>query len=122
MFALVHDGTLFQLDDVGNPQQAFHKLTDGVTAIVQAPSPSPGTNVECALRRSGEVSCWPILGPFRPEAVAGVADATAIAAGAAHTCVLRRTGHVACWGARDRLGVHDQFVAEAPVTVPGVKL
>lgn len=63
----------------------------------------------CALRATGQVSCWGYGGFGQlgngsggsqavPGAVMGISDATRIDAGDNHTCVLQATGAISCWG------------------------
>jgi alpha-tubulin suppressor-like RCC1 family protein len=105
---------------------AFGQLGDGSTTSSNVPiapfnigpdtlyGPVTGVTVggshTCALRSTGQVSCWgdnfsgqlgtgsfTAPGPT-PRSVANLNGVTALAAGDAHTCALRSTGAVSCWG------------------------
>lgn len=85
----------------------------------------------CAVRRSGEVSCWGFnldgqLGngetnsrSATPVDVSGLSDARAIAAGGNFSCAVRANGRVVCWGgnASGQLGDGSLTPSATPVTV-----
>jgi alpha-tubulin suppressor-like RCC1 family protein len=71
-----------------------------------------GDDHACALRSSGEVTCWGLndrdqLGDgtndterdYAGPTVIGLGSVAALSAGAQHTCALEITGEVRCWGA-----------------------
>ncbi len=92
----------------------------------------------CALRKTGEVTCWPPFtvkpkaspgggkpGPVGYEAtsVTGVTGGAQIAATSLSTCVLSRSGKVSCWGGNfaGELGTGDFDPRKAPTPVEGVE-
>ena len=64
----------------------------------------------CALRSSGEVSCWGRnsdgqlgnddmgVDSYVPVPVTGISDAVSVSANGEHTCAAHATGEVSCWG------------------------
>ena len=64
----------------------------------------------CALRSSGEVSCWGRnsdgqlgnddmgIDSYVPVPVTGISDAVSVSANGEHTCAVHATGEVSCWG------------------------
>ncbi len=81
-----------------------------VSGLTDAVGIAAGANHSCALRATGEVSCWGHGGygqlghgstPFSeptPVVVSGLTDAVGIAVGTYHSCATRATGEVNCWG------------------------
>lgn len=99
------------------------ELTDAVRIAVQPDAAAQG----CAVRRSGEVSCWSTNAAGavgRPRAVARPLPARArdVAMGNAHACVLTVDGAVLCWGDNrgGQLGAGDFQPYEGPVPVVGL--
>ena len=56
---------------------------------------SAGGAHTCAIRASGEITCW---GEIVGQIGAPPGSYTAVSAGAIHTCGLRDTGAIECWG------------------------
>ena len=64
----------------------------------------------CALRSSGEVSCWGRnhdgqlgnddmgIDSYVPVSVTGISDAVSVSANGEHSCAVHATGEVSCWG------------------------
>jgi hypothetical protein len=50
----------------------------------------------CAVRRNGQVACWPGLG-MEAEPIAFITDATRVSASDDLGCALHATGEVSCW-------------------------
>jgi alpha-tubulin suppressor-like RCC1 family protein len=89
----------------------------------------------CAVRSTGQTTCWGNGGHGQlgdgggtnsaaPVTVSGVHDAVAVAGGYTHTCVARATGEVVCFGdgseSEGALGAGDPASSLVPVTVSGV--
>ncbi|MBK8694266.1 MAG: hypothetical protein IPN17_18795 [Deltaproteobacteria bacterium] len=99
------------------------ELTDAVRIAVQPDTPAQG----CAVRESGEVSCWSTNATGavgRPRAVARPLPARArdVAMGSAHACVLTVDRAVLCWsdnrGASSAPGTSSPY--EGAVSVVGL--
>ena len=73
---------------------------------------SAGTSHTCAIRTSGEISCWGANGFGQTDAPSGAF--TAITAGDVHACGLRESGEIACWGSNDVRGQTDAGLTDAP--------
>jgi len=115
------NGTLFSSSNLPVP----------VATLVDAVALAAGVFHTCAVRASGEVSCWGRgtegqlgNGTFSfqvstPAAVTGLSDAVAVTARASHTCVTRRSGEVSCWGrgTEGQLGNGATTTTTTPVVV-----
>ena len=95
----------------------------------------------CALRSTGEVSCWgrnydgqlgngemggDDAGSTVPVSVLDIADAVAVSAGGEHTCAVHATGELSCWG--DNFGGElgtgqrgNEFDSAVPVKIAGIE-
>jgi alpha-tubulin suppressor-like RCC1 family protein len=107
-----------------------------VSGLTFATAVAVGSKHACALRSSGEVTCWGAgadgqLGngtatPQQPTpvSVSNVSGFTAIVAGAAHTCALRADHTVWCWGSNQmgQLGIGSLAMSSSavPLQVPGL--
>ena len=113
--ALRQDGTVLcwglgavgQLGDGQLREQSFEPVQ--VEGLRDATAIGAGGLHTCALRSTGEVSCWggaetgqigdgDTFTRVSPVAVASLSDATAIAVGGGHSCALRANREVVCWG------------------------
>ena len=84
---------------------------DEVVSLDGAIAITAGSASSCALRETGEISCWGANGSGQlgsreavflnpsPVSVSDIDDAIGVAAGAGHTCALREGGAVSCFGA-----------------------
>ncbi|MFT4033959.1 MAG: hypothetical protein QM679_00110 [Patulibacter sp.] len=101
-----------------------------VTGLTDATAITAGYEHTCALRSTGEVSCWGMnsdgeLGDDSttsrnaPVAVKDLTDATAITAGLDYTCALRSNQTVSCWGNNElgQLGDDSTTDRDKPVAV-----
>ena len=126
--------------ELGNGQLADSvPLPAKVEAISDAVDVTAGNWHACALRRTGEISCWGAnhdgqLGDGQggatydslvPVKAAGISDAVAVSAGGEHTCALHATGEISCWGDNweGELGTGqagNEFDSSVPVKVSGI--
>ena len=102
----------------------------GLASITQVVS---GTAHDCALAKSGQVSCWGAnrageLGDgtrvtrTEPKSIATLEDVVELAAGDRFTCARTRSGSVWCWGANEAGAIGDGSGRDQknPVRVPGL--
>ena len=68
--------------------------TQRVNRAVQV---SAGLNHTCAVRQSGEITCWGLNGDGQTAVPSG--RFRSVSAGASHTCAVQDSGEVVCWGA-----------------------
>ena len=61
---------------------------------------SVGYGKACAVRESGEVTCW---GSTTPEKYIPAGPHRSVSAAVIHTCALRESGAIACWGLAGQL-------------------
>lgn len=123
---------------IGNAQGGeMQTKPQQVVGLVDAASITMGESFTCALRKSGEVSCWGTNG-FRqlgqgdgtqpggtnsPVPVAGLTGIQQIASGVRHTCALHTGGQrISCWGGNlsGALGRDTRLASEVPLKVAGV--
>ena len=83
---------------------------DEVVSLDGAIAITAGSSSSCALRETGEISCWGnnsdgqlgnneiFFSNPSPVSVSGIDDAIGVAAGAGHTCALREGGAISCFG------------------------
>ncbi len=110
------------------------KNAGAVSGLTDAVQVAAGSDFACALRSTGEASCWGWndwgqLGDSStsqrrsPVAVTGIADVVQVDAGNDHTCALHATGAVSCWGRNHagQLGKGTTSTRETtPVLVSGI--
>ena len=115
-------GELGNGQSTGNPRDtsADSPVPVKVVGISDATAIAVGLYHTCAVRQTGEVSCWGFnafgqLGNGQgtgdprdtsanssvPIQAIGISDATDIVTGAGHTCAMHETGEVSCWGIND---------------------
>ena len=107
-----------EFGQVGNGVDFVSEALDGslivdpveVVSLDDAIAVSAGGAYSCALRETGEISCWGTntygqLGNIQatfsnptPLPVSGIDDAVVIAAGAGHICAVRQGGSISCLG------------------------
>ena len=107
-----------EFGQVGNGVDFVSEALDGslivdpieVVSLDDAIAVSAGGAYSCALRETGEISCWGTntygqLGNIQatfsnptPLPVSGIDDAVVIAAGAGHVCAVRQGGSISCLG------------------------
>jgi alpha-tubulin suppressor-like RCC1 family protein len=103
-------GDLYYWGDQPPPPRAFTR----VEGIRDAIGTSSSTYHDCALRKSGQVSCWvartetkwsadgrtPIANTYSASAIVdmGLDKVTQLVGGAQHQCALLANGGVRCWG------------------------
>ena len=133
---VVRAGEVLCWGDNGRGQVGI--ASTGMSHVVRTPSRVPGVadaqaiaaggQHTCALRASGEVTCWGanignvneggVVPEWRGPAAAGVADAVDVAVGVGHACAVRRAGTVACWGKGDRGQLGTGTVNATPAATP----
>jgi alpha-tubulin suppressor-like RCC1 family protein len=104
-----------------------------VPGIADAIHIDAGYQYTCAVRHSGDVSCWGAnrssqLGSSNSSSSAtpvavGVEDAVRVSAGIDHVCAVQKTGSAVCWGANDYGQVgsgSSEPLVLGPTTVVGV--
>ena len=107
-----------ELGQVGNGRDFVAETLDDsfiagpseVVSLDDAIAITAGSSSSCAVRETGEVSCWGSnsfgqLGNSEvhsespsPVSVSGIDDAVGVAAGGGHTCAVRQGGAVSCFG------------------------
>ena len=116
----------------------FSSVPVDVAGVSDALALAAGDGYSCALRESGDISCWGAnssgqLGDGTsddlssvPVGVEGVSDAVTVAAGGGgfdgHSCALREGGDISCWGwnGSGQLGDGTGDRSLVPVGVAGV--
>jgi hypothetical protein len=70
-----------------------------IAGVEQATAVASGRVQDCALLRTGKVSCWSYdaQGQVRPAAALPLEHVTALSSGGSQTCALAETGDVDCW-------------------------
>lgn len=106
-----------------------------VNTLTDATQVALGSNHSCALRASGQVSCWGINSQRQvgtgstasyirsPATLPDITDAVQVSAGNGSACALLSTGTVKCWGSNQYGQVGDGsgvLRAETPVEVAGL--
>lgn len=119
--------------ELGACNLAVSRIAAPVMMLNNVTGISAGARHTCALRATGEVSCWGDdesgqLGnsamartQMCPVGVTGLTDVVQIAAGGEHTCALQASGAVSCWGAGTvgQLGRGSTEGSAVPVAVAG---
>ena len=103
-------------DDVVREVAPDPAETQRVNRAVQV---SAGLNHTCAVRQSGEITCWGLNGDGQTNAPVG--RFRSVSAGANHTCAVRElSGEMICWGANSA-GQRDAPLGSLPVRERGPK-
>jgi len=119
LYARTAKGQLFVRDLEG---QAMDLMFDDVVALSHGAEATLNGEPICAVRKSGEVTCWNNDDVDKRTTVPGVSDARGMAGADYHACVVKASGRVACWGDRERLGVGDHRTVQAATKIDGVDL
>ena len=106
-FGQIGNGRDFLTQVLGD---SFITGPDEVVSLDDAVAIAAGGAASCAVRETGEMSCWGSNSYGRlgnsealsanptPLPVSGISDAVGVAAGAGHTCAVRQGGAVSCLG------------------------
>jgi alpha-tubulin suppressor-like RCC1 family protein len=123
---------------IGNAQGGeMQTKPQPVVGLVDAASIAMGESFTCALRKSGEVSCWGTNawrqlgqgdgtqpgGTNSPVAVAGLTGVQQISSGPRHSCALHTGGErISCWGGNlaGALGRDTRLASDVPLKVAGI--
>ena len=107
-----------EFGQIGNDRDYIAEVLDDsfiadpseVVSLDDAIAITAGAAISCAVRETGEISCWGSNAYTRmgnsealaanpaPLPVSGIDDAVGVAAGAGHTCAVRQGGAVSCLG------------------------